>query len=95
MKMARSMHIFLILSRWRNNVVNVLGVAKMFEFFFFNRKLCCEAIRSLFINEGKHGGQATLEAVRLIADHVKFHNCQLHPDSIDVCVYNPNFFLYI
>ncbi|KAG1327463.1 hypothetical protein COCNU_01G013970 [Cocos nucifera] len=47
-------------------------------------KLCCEAVRSLFINEGKHGGQATLEAVRLIADHVKFHNCQLHPDSIDV-----------
>ncbi|XP_010943335.1 nucleolar complex-associated protein 3 isoform X1 [Elaeis guineensis] len=48
------------------------------------RKLCCEAIRSLFINEGKHGGRATLEAVRLIADHVKFHNCQLHPDSMDV-----------
>ncbi|WOL12256.1 nucleolar complex protein [Canna indica] len=48
------------------------------------RKLCCEAIRSLFLNEGKHGGEATLEAVRLIADQVKFHQCQLHPDSIDV-----------
>ncbi|THU50430.1 hypothetical protein C4D60_Mb06t20140 [Musa balbisiana] len=48
------------------------------------RKLCCEAIRSIFSNEGKHGGEATLEAVRLIADHVKFHDCQLHPDSIDV-----------
>lgn len=47
------------------------------------RKLCCEAIRSLFTSEGKHGGQATLEAVRLIADHVKFHDCQLHPDCID------------
>ncbi|RWW25751.1 hypothetical protein GW17_00009887 [Ensete ventricosum] len=39
---------------------------------------------SIFSNEGKHGGEATLEAVRLIADHVKFHDCQLHPDSIDV-----------
>ncbi|CAL9192004.1 unnamed protein product [Musa hybrid cultivar] len=48
------------------------------------RKLCCEATRSIFSNEGKHGGEATLEAVRLIADHVKFHDCQLHPDSIDV-----------
>ncbi|XP_065864961.1 nucleolar complex-associated protein 3 [Euphorbia lathyris] len=48
------------------------------------RKLCCASIKSLFINEGKHGGQATVEAVRLIADHVKAHNCQLHPDSIEV-----------
>lgn len=46
------------------------------------RKLCCGAIKSLFINEGKHGGEATVEAVRLIADHVKYHDCQLHPDSI-------------
>ncbi|RRT52541.1 hypothetical protein B296_00048109, partial [Ensete ventricosum] len=43
-----------------------------------------DTIRSIFSNEGKHGGEATLEAVRLIADHVKFHDCQLHPDSIDV-----------
>ncbi|WCJ37045.1 Nucleolar complex-associated protein 3 [Euphorbia peplus] len=48
------------------------------------RKLCCASIKSLFTNEGKHGGQATVEAVRLIADHVKAHSCQLHPDSIEV-----------
>lgn len=48
------------------------------------RKLCCEAIKSLFANEGKHGGEATLEAVRLIADKVKNHDCQLHPDSLNV-----------
>ncbi|CAN6289116.1 unnamed protein product [Urochloa humidicola] len=48
------------------------------------RKMCCEAIRSIFINEGKHRGEATIEAVRLIADHVKLNDCQLHPDSIEV-----------
>lgn len=50
------------------------------------RKQCCEAIRSLFRNEGKHRGEATIEAVRLIAAHVKLHDCQLHPDSIEVCL---------
>uniref|UniRef100_A0ACD5WZR4 Uncharacterized protein n=1 Tax=Avena sativa TaxID=4498 RepID=A0ACD5WZR4_AVESA len=50
------------------------------------RKLCCEAIRSLFRNEGKHRGEATIEAVRLIAAHAKLHDCQLHPDSIEVCL---------
>ncbi|KAK7404698.1 hypothetical protein VNO78_05654 [Psophocarpus tetragonolobus] len=48
------------------------------------RKLCCSAIKSLFTNEGKHGGEATVEAVRLISDHVKAHDCQLHPDFVDV-----------
>ncbi|KAJ9139611.1 hypothetical protein P3X46_030329 [Hevea brasiliensis] len=48
------------------------------------RKLCCATIKSLFTSEGKHGGQATVEAVRLIADHVKAHDCQLHPDSVEV-----------
>jgi nucleolar complex protein 3 len=48
------------------------------------RKLCCTAIKSLFTNEGKHGGEATVEAIRLIADLVKAHDCQLHADSIEV-----------
>ncbi|KAL5811480.1 hypothetical protein ACOSQ4_028048 [Xanthoceras sorbifolium] len=48
------------------------------------RKLCCSTIRSLFTNEGKHGGEATVEAVRLIAGHVKASHCQLHPDFIEV-----------
>ncbi|XP_059653259.1 nucleolar complex-associated protein 3-like isoform X2 [Cornus florida] len=47
------------------------------------RKLCCATVKSLFTNEGKHGGEATIEAVRLIADHVKSHDCQLHPDSLE------------
>ncbi|KAL6272442.1 hypothetical protein ACE6H2_023134 [Prunus campanulata] len=51
------------------------------------RKLSCSTVKSLFTNEGKHGGEATVEAVRLIADHVKAHNCQLHPDSVEACDY--------
>ncbi|MCI16637.1 nucleolar complex protein 3, partial [Trifolium medium] len=47
-------------------------------------QLCCSTIKSLFTNEGKHGGEATVEAVRLISYKVKDHNCQLHPDSIEV-----------
>lgn len=49
-----------------------------------HRKLCCAAVKSLFLNEGKHGGEATIEAVQMIADLVKAHNCQLQPDSIEV-----------
>lgn len=48
------------------------------------RTLCCSTIKSLFLNEGKHAGEATVEAVRLIADLVKANNCELHPDSIEV-----------
>ncbi|XP_071697229.1 nucleolar complex-associated protein 3 [Rutidosis leptorrhynchoides] len=48
------------------------------------RKLCCNTIKSLFTNEGKHGGEVTVEAVQLIADLVKDHDCNLHPDSIEV-----------
>ncbi|XP_021888951.1 LOW QUALITY PROTEIN: nucleolar complex protein 3 homolog, partial [Carica papaya] len=47
------------------------------------RRLCCSTVRSLFANEGKHGGEATMETLRLIADHVKTNNCQLHPDSVE------------
>ncbi|CAN8233721.1 unnamed protein product [Cochlearia groenlandica] len=48
------------------------------------RRLCCSTIRSLFTNEGKHGGELTVQAVRMIADQVKSYNCQLHPNSIEV-----------
>lgn len=54
----------------------------MYE-LLLNRKLCCSTVKSLFTNEGKHGGEATVEAVRLIANYVKARNCQLHPDSIE------------
>ncbi|XP_057516509.1 nucleolar complex-associated protein 3 isoform X2 [Amaranthus tricolor] len=48
------------------------------------RKLCSTTIQSLFKDEGKHGGEATVEAVQLIAELVKIHDCHLHPDSIEV-----------
>ncbi|KAI3456684.1 hypothetical protein Pfo_013347 [Paulownia fortunei] len=48
------------------------------------RKLCCTTVKSLFTDEGKHGGEATIEAVKMIAELVKAHNCQLHPDSVEV-----------
>ncbi|KAJ3698354.1 hypothetical protein LUZ61_002059 [Rhynchospora tenuis] len=48
------------------------------------RKMCCEAIKSLFKNEGKHGGKGTVDAVYFIADLVKSLDCQLHPDSLEV-----------
>lgn len=48
------------------------------------RKHCCAAIKSLFTNEGKHSGEATVEAVRHIANLVKIKNCILHSDSIEV-----------
>ncbi|XP_055834056.1 nucleolar complex-associated protein 3 [Solanum dulcamara] len=49
-----------------------------------SRKLCCATVKSLFTNEGKHGGEVTVEAVQMIADLVKVYDCQLHPDSIEV-----------
>nr|GEW56984.1 nucleolar complex protein 3 homolog [Tanacetum cinerariifolium] len=48
------------------------------------RKLCCDTIKSLFTNEGKHDGEVTVEAVQLIANLVKDHKCHLHPDSVEV-----------
>ncbi|CAN6455552.1 unnamed protein product [Victoria cruziana] len=48
------------------------------------RKLCCNAVKSLFLNEGKHGGEATVQAVELVSDLVKSHDCQIHPDCIEV-----------
>ncbi|KAI5674564.1 hypothetical protein M9H77_14928 [Catharanthus roseus] len=48
------------------------------------RKMCCDTVKSLFINEGKHGGEVTVDAVQMIAELVKAHNCQLHPDSLEV-----------
>ncbi|KAF8389471.1 hypothetical protein HHK36_026166 [Tetracentron sinense] len=49
----------------------------------FIRKLCCKTVKSLLADEGKHGGEATVEAVQLIADYVRTRACQLHPDSIE------------
>ncbi|MBA0573743.1 hypothetical protein Golob_001004 [Gossypium lobatum] len=57
--------------------------------FNFRESLLVAVVRNIgssddVVSEGKHGGEATVEAVRLIADHVKVHDCQLHPDSVEV-----------
>ncbi|MCO5601786.1 hypothetical protein L7F22_055911 [Adiantum nelumboides] len=48
------------------------------------RKTSCDAVRSLFLNEGKHGGSALIEAVEMIADLVKTEKCVVRPDVIQV-----------
>ncbi|XP_078437025.1 binding protein [Wolffia australiana] len=48
------------------------------------RKLCCDSMKTLFGNEGKHGGQPTLDAVQQISFLVKDNDCQLHPDCAEV-----------
>ncbi|KAJ7522542.1 hypothetical protein O6H91_18G016100 [Diphasiastrum complanatum] len=45
-----------------------------------------DSIQSLFKNEGKHGGEATVEAVQMIADFVKLNNCLLHPAVLEVFI---------
>ncbi|KAL2897207.1 Nucleolar complex protein 3-like protein [Bienertia sinuspersici] len=68
---------------FRENLIPAVvnGLASMDDVV---RKLCSATIRSLFKNEGKHGGEATVEAVQRIANLVKIHDCQLHSDSIEV-----------
>ncbi|CAM6103085.1 unnamed protein product [Calypogeia fissa] len=46
--------------------------------------MCCQAIKGLFVNPGKHGDEATVEAVQLIADFVRLRNCHLPPEVIQV-----------
>lgn len=63
----------------------LLGVFLKYLYKCLCRNLSAAAVRSLFLNEGKHGGEATVEAVELIADFVKRHHCRLHPNTIEVC----------
>ncbi|KAL3685934.1 hypothetical protein R1sor_003956 [Riccia sorocarpa] len=50
-------------------------------------KMCSSAIISIFKDFGKHGGEATVEAVQLIADLVKLRNCQLRPEAVQILMY--------
>lgn len=87
----------MILSGFSNDVTEVQNL--MFQFIYWGwlsrvicltlvyllqRTLCVTSLKSLFADEGKHGGEMTVKAVRLIADLVKIHNCHLYPDSIEV-----------
>ncbi|EFJ11960.1 hypothetical protein SELMODRAFT_125068, partial [Selaginella moellendorffii] len=45
------------------------------------------ALCSLFKNERKHGGEATVEAVQLIADYVKESDCNVQPDVLQASVF--------
>jgi hypothetical protein len=49
--------------------------------------MSCEALKSLFKNEDKHGGEATVEAVQLIAELVKIRHCRLRPSVLEVHSY--------
>jgi nucleolar complex protein 3 len=48
-------------------------------------KLACDAVKSLFKNEAKHGGEATVEAVQLIAELVKSRRYRVRPSVVEVC----------
>lgn len=48
-------------------------------------KLACDAIKSLFKNEPKHGGEATVEAVQLVAELVKSRRFRVRPAVVEVC----------
>eukprot|EP00250_Pteridium_aquilinum_P018457 c24095_g1_i1 orf=135-2744(+) len=48
------------------------------------RTMSCNAVRSLFQNEGKHGGSATVESVEMIADLIKTEKCVVRPDALEV-----------
>lgn len=47
-------------------------------------RLACDAVRSLFKNEAKHGGEATVEAVQLIAELVKSRRYRVRPCVVEV-----------
>ncbi|PKA60477.1 hypothetical protein AXF42_Ash017883 [Apostasia shenzhenica] len=70
------------------NLGNTVGLFLKYLLYllmcFSIKKSSCRTIKSLFANEGKHGGEATLEAVQFIAELVKAYDCHLHPDSIEV-----------
>lgn len=46
--------------------------------------LCCEAVRDVLRNEARHGGDATLEAVELVADLIRRQWCIASPAVIQV-----------
>lgn len=48
-------------------------------------KLACDAVKSLLRNEAKHGGEATVEAVQLIAELVKSRRYRVRPAVVEVC----------
>ncbi|XWS10679.1 hypothetical protein CRYUN_Cryun38cG0018200 [Craigia yunnanensis] len=72
-----------LLSAYKGYLQKLLALEKQPIFHHVVETLLWNYIKSLFTNEGKHGGEATVEAVQFIADHVKAHDCQLHPDSVE------------
>lgn len=47
-------------------------------------KLACDAVKFIFKNEAKHGGEATVEAVQLIAELVKSRRYRVRPAVVEV-----------
>lgn len=48
--------------------------------------LCCSAVRGVLSSagEGRHGGEATVEAAELVADFIRQRNCSTHPRVMEV-----------
>lgn len=47
-------------------------------------KLACDAVKLIFKNEAKHGGEATVEAVQLVAELVKSRRYRVRPAVVEV-----------
>lgn len=48
--------------------------------------MSCDAIKSLFQNEARHGGEATVEAVQLITELVKERRCRVRSSVVEVVI---------
>ena len=48
--------------------------------------MSCDAIKSLFQNEARHGGEATVEAVQLITELVKERRCRVRSSVGEVVI---------
>lgn len=59
-------------------------VPRMMSFDDEISKLACDAVKSLLRNEAKHGGEATVEAVQLIAELVKSRRYRVRPAVVEV-----------
>lgn len=47
-------------------------------------RICCDSLVEVFSQESKHGGEATVEAVQLVADLVRERRCLLRPSVVEV-----------
>ncbi|KAG0625935.1 hypothetical protein M758_2G089700 [Ceratodon purpureus] len=68
---------------YRDSMLKAM-VPRMMSFDDEISNLACDAVKSLFKNEAKHGGEATVEAVQLIAELVKSRRYRVRPAVVEV-----------